>query len=49
MDGRNIYEPQRMEELGFTYRGIGRYHKKSELAQTVDLPVGSPPPDPPKG
>jgi len=24
IDGRNIYEPQRMRELGFTYRGIGR-------------------------
>jgi UDPglucose 6-dehydrogenase len=24
IDGRNIYEPQRMRELGFIYRGIGR-------------------------
>lgn len=24
IDGRNIYEPQRMKELGFMYRGIGR-------------------------
>jgi len=24
VDGRNIYEPQRMKELGFTYRGVGR-------------------------
>jgi UDPglucose 6-dehydrogenase len=23
-DGRNIYEPARMKELGFTYRAIGR-------------------------
>ncbi|NWF64520.1 MAG: UDP-glucose/GDP-mannose dehydrogenase family protein [Chloroflexi bacterium] len=23
-DGRNIYEPQRMKEMGFTYRAIGR-------------------------
>jgi UDPglucose 6-dehydrogenase len=24
VDGRNIYEPARMRELGFTYRGVGR-------------------------
>ncbi len=24
MDGRNIYDPQRMRALGFTYRGMGR-------------------------
>ncbi len=24
IDGRNIYDPERMRELGFTYRGIGR-------------------------
>ncbi len=24
MDGRNIYDPPRMRELGFTYRGMGR-------------------------
>jgi UDPglucose 6-dehydrogenase len=24
IDGRNIYEPERMRECGFTYRGIGR-------------------------
>ena len=23
-DGRNIYDPKRMEALGFTYEGIGR-------------------------
>jgi UDPglucose 6-dehydrogenase len=23
-DGRNIYDPKRMRELGFTYQGIGR-------------------------
>ena len=23
-DGRNIYEPGRMKEMGFTYRAIGR-------------------------
>jgi len=24
MDGRNVYDPQRMSALGFTYRGMGR-------------------------
>jgi UDPglucose 6-dehydrogenase len=24
IDGRNIYEPEQMQELGFYYRGIGR-------------------------
>jgi UDPglucose 6-dehydrogenase len=24
IDGRNIYDPKRMEKLGFTYVGIGR-------------------------
>jgi UDPglucose 6-dehydrogenase len=24
VDGRNLYEPQRMAELGFEYRGMGR-------------------------
>jgi UDPglucose 6-dehydrogenase len=24
IDGRNIYDPQRMRALGFTYRGVGR-------------------------
>jgi UDPglucose 6-dehydrogenase len=30
MDGRNIYEPRRMQKLGFIYRGIGRGYNKSE-------------------
>ena len=24
LDGRNIYDPERMREMGFTYRGMGR-------------------------
>jgi UDPglucose 6-dehydrogenase len=24
IDGRNIYDPKRMVEMGFTYRGMGR-------------------------
>ena len=27
IDGRNLYEPQTMRDLGFTYRGIGRGYK----------------------
>jgi UDPglucose 6-dehydrogenase len=26
MDGRNIYDPAKMRELGFVYRGVGRGH-----------------------
>jgi UDPglucose 6-dehydrogenase len=25
-DGRNLYEPQTMKELGFEYQGIGRHN-----------------------
>jgi UDPglucose 6-dehydrogenase len=35
VDGRNIYEPQRMEELGFIYRGIGRGVKKPNSAGSL--------------
>ena len=28
VDGRNVYEPARMEALGFTYEGIGRLPKR---------------------
>ena len=24
VDGRNMYEPERMKRLGFNYRGVGR-------------------------
>jgi len=24
VDGRNLYEPEEMQVLGFTYRGVGR-------------------------
>jgi len=30
IDGRNIYEPTKMQELGFVYRGIGRGYEKAE-------------------
>jgi UDPglucose 6-dehydrogenase len=29
IDGRNIYEPEQMRELGFYYRGIGRGYEPS--------------------
>jgi len=29
IDGRNIYDPKRMRELGFTYRGIGRGYNEA--------------------
>jgi len=29
MDGRNIYDPRRLRELGFTYRGMGRGYDES--------------------
>jgi len=29
LDGRNVYDPQRMRELGFTYRGMGRGYDDS--------------------
>ncbi|MBI5877948.1 MAG: UDP-glucose/GDP-mannose dehydrogenase family protein [Chloroflexi bacterium] len=30
VDGRNIYDPDRMNDLGFIYRGVGRGHPKSD-------------------
>jgi UDPglucose 6-dehydrogenase len=29
VDGRNIYQPERMATFGFTYRGVGRTHRPS--------------------
>jgi UDPglucose 6-dehydrogenase len=29
IDGRNIYEPDKMKEVGFTYRGVGRGYKNN--------------------
>jgi UDPglucose 6-dehydrogenase len=28
-DGRNIYEPTKMQSLGFTYRGVGRGYNQN--------------------
>jgi UDPglucose 6-dehydrogenase len=37
IDGRNIYEPMKMQELGFVYRGIGRGYEKAELARAAEV------------
>ncbi|MEO0903119.1 MAG: UDP binding domain-containing protein [Bacteroidota bacterium] len=36
-DGRNVYDPEEMEELEFTYYSIGREVVKSKNTQTIDL------------
>jgi UDPglucose 6-dehydrogenase len=43
MDGRNIYDPQIMEELGFHYRGMGRGYNDVGLAEKSkdELPVSN--------
>jgi UDPglucose 6-dehydrogenase len=37
IDGRNIYEPAKMQQLGFMYRGIGRGYEKSEHTQPAEI------------
>jgi UDPglucose 6-dehydrogenase len=37
VDGRNIYEPAKMQELGFRYRGIGRGYERSEHVQPAEI------------
>ncbi|MBN1287741.1 MAG: UDP-glucose/GDP-mannose dehydrogenase family protein [Anaerolineae bacterium] len=39
VDGRNIYNPKRMREMGFTYSAFGRGY------DSTDSPAGWPPPD----
>jgi UDPglucose 6-dehydrogenase len=37
VDGRNIYEPDRMNAMGFRYRGVGRgYNGQHEVEVAVD-------------
>jgi len=35
VDGRNIYEPERMAALGFIYRGVGRGYLQPQTAPAV--------------
>ncbi|MBI5877946.1 MAG: hypothetical protein HZB53_09860 [Chloroflexi bacterium] len=35
VDGRNIYDPDRMNDLGFIYRGIGRGYSNTGLAASL--------------
>jgi UDPglucose 6-dehydrogenase len=37
IDGRNIYEPAKMQALGFAYRGIGRGYEKAEHSQPAEI------------
>jgi len=38
IDGRNMYSPARMKELGFTYRGVGRgYNGEGILAENQEI------------
>jgi UDPglucose 6-dehydrogenase len=37
IDGRNIYEPRRMQELGFVYRGIGRGYDRAEMGRAAEV------------
>jgi UDPglucose 6-dehydrogenase len=37
VDGRNIYDPARVKEMGFTYRGIGRGHNGEGVAQIEEI------------
>ena len=43
MDGRNIYEPRRMQQLGFIYRGIGRGYEKAEVTTFANMRMGGQP------
>ena len=36
MDGRNIYHPEKMAALGFTYRGVGRGYNNGRKLNTPD-------------
>ncbi len=37
MDGRNIYAPQKMKELGFIYRGMGRGYERPEYVEMTEV------------
>jgi UDPglucose 6-dehydrogenase len=38
LDGRNLYDPQQMEELGFVYQGIGRRNALARAALGMPTP-----------
>jgi UDPglucose 6-dehydrogenase len=38
-DGRNIYEPQKIEALGFTYRGVGRGYQEYLIEASAEHKV----------
>ena len=37
LDGRNVYDPEEMEELGFTYYSIGREVINNAHTQTINI------------
>ena len=37
IDGRNIYEPKKMQSLGFVYRGIGRGYDRAEVYRAAEM------------
>jgi UDPglucose 6-dehydrogenase len=41
LDGRNIYQPELMRNLGFTYHGIGRGSKESAKTKVKVRPNGA--------
>ena len=38
LDGRNIYDPELMKELGFNYRGFGRGYDNSKMNIKIETP-----------
>jgi UDPglucose 6-dehydrogenase len=40
IDGRNIYDPEKMDELGFIYRGVGRGYDGSSIASLLASSTG---------
>jgi hypothetical protein len=37
IDGRNIYEPTKIQGLGFVFRGIGRGYDKGDRIQPAEI------------
>jgi len=37
LDGRNIYDPEMMSQLGFRYRGFGRGYNGSKLSESEEI------------